>query len=61
MEEGRRNGELTDSMPVSDMVSYFSMCERALVTDWCMNNGSFSLAEFSRKVFPVMLEGLKKQ
>ena len=61
MEEGRNNGELTDRMTVSDMVRYFSMCERALVTEWCMNNGAFSLGEFSKQCFPVMMQGLKKQ
>ena len=61
MEEGRNNGELTDRMAVSDMVRYFSMCERALVTEWCMNNGAFSLGEFSKQCFPVMMQGLKKQ
>ena len=60
MEEGRNNGELTDRMAVSEMVRYFSMCERALVTEWCMNNGSFSLGEFSKQCFPVMMQGLKK-
>lgn len=60
MYEGQKNGELTDKMPVSDMVKYFSMCERALVTDWCMNNGRFSLGEYSREIFPVMMQGLKK-
>ena len=60
MEEGRNNGELTDRMAVSEMVRYFSMCERALVTEWCMNNGSFSLGEFSKQCFPIMMQGLKK-
>ena len=61
MDEGRKNGELIDTMSVSDMVRYFSMCERALVTEWCMNNGAFSLGEFSKQCFPVMMQGLKKQ
>lgn len=60
MEEGQKSGELTDSMPVSEMVRFFSMGERALVTEWCMNNGSFSLAEFSRDLFPTMMQGLLK-
>lgn len=61
MDEGRKNGELTDKMSVSDMVNYFSMGERSLVTEWCMNNGSFSLGEFSKKTFPVIMQGLKKE
>ena len=60
MDEGRRSGELNERMPVSEMVRFFSMQERALVTEWCMNNGSFSLGEYSRELFPVMLQGLKK-
>lgn len=60
MYEGQKNGELTDKMSVGEMVSFFSMGERALVTEWCMNNGSFSLGERSRDLFPVMMQGLKK-
>ena len=61
MEEGRQNGELTDKMPVSEMVSFFSMGERALVTEWCMQNGRFPFGEYSRKLFPLMMQGLKKE
>lgn len=60
MEQGQKSGELTDEMSVSEMVRYFSMGERALVTEWCMNNGSFSLGEFSRRIFPILMQGIKK-
>ena len=60
MEEGQKSGELTEEMSVSEMVRYFSMGERALVTEWCMNNGTFSLGEFSKRIFPKMMQGLKK-
>lgn len=59
MYEGQKSGELTDSMTVSEMVSFFSMGERALVTEWCMNNGRFAFGEYSRRMFPVMMQGLK--
>ena len=61
MEQGQKSGELTDEMSVGEMVRYFSMCERALVTEWCMNNGALSLGEFSKRCFPVMMQGLKKE
>lgn len=61
MYEGQKNGELTDEMTVSEMVSFFSMGERALVTEWCMQNGSFSFGEYSRKLFHIMMQGLKKR
>ena len=61
IEEGMKKGELTDELTVSEAVKYYSLEERALVTDWCMNNGSYHLGEYSRKMFPMMIMGLKKQ
>lgn len=60
MEEGRKSGELTDSMTIGEMVKFFSIGERALVTEWCMNNGSFDLGEYSKELFPIMMKGLNK-
>ncbi len=61
VEKGRTNGELTDKLSVSEIVKYFGMCERALVTDWCMNNGSYHLGEYSLQIFPLMIMGLKSE
>jgi len=60
MEKGRKTGEFTEDMSVSEMVKFFSMGERALITEWCMNNGGFDLGSYSRELFPVMMKGLKK-
>ena len=61
IEDGMKKGELTNELTVSEAVKYYSLEERALVTDWCMNNGSYHLGEYSRKMFPMMIMGLKKQ
>lgn len=61
MEEGKREGILTDELTVSELVKFYSLQERALVTDWCMNNGDYHLGEYSRKMFPMMISGIKKQ
>lgn len=61
VEEGRRRGELTDELSVSETVKYFGLEERALVTDWCMNNGNYHLGEYSRRMFPMMIEGIRKK
>lgn len=60
MEEGRREGVLTEELSVSEMIRYYSLAERALVTDWCMNNGEYHLGEYSKKIFPMLIKGLKK-
>lgn len=61
IEDGRKSGELTEELSVSETIKFYSLEERALVTDWCMNNGDYHLGEYSRKMFPMMIEGLKKQ
>ena len=60
IEEGRRKGELTEELSVSETVKFYSLEERALVTDWCMNNGNYHLCEYSKKMFPMMIAGLRK-
>ncbi len=60
VEEGRRKGELTEELSVSETVKFYALEERALVTDWCMNNGSYHLGEYSKKMFPMMIAGIRK-
>lgn len=60
IEQGRNSGELTDVLSVSEMVRYYGIAERALVTDWCMNNGNYHLGEYSVRMFPMMIKGMKK-
>ncbi len=39
----QKSGEISDEVPVNELVRYYSMCERALVSDWCLNKGAYSL------------------
>lgn len=61
MDEGKKNGELTDALSIPDLIKFYGLAERALVTDWCMNNGNYHLGEYSEKIFPLMIEGIRKQ
>ena len=61
MEEGKKEGILTDELTVSELIHFYSLQERALVTDWCMNNGNYHLGEYSRRMFPMMISGIRKQ
>ena len=55
VEEGQKLGQLRKDMPVSAITKYYSMCERALVSDWCMSKGAYSLGEYSRECMPKMM------
>ncbi|MCB6415611.1 TetR/AcrR family transcriptional regulator [Dorea acetigenes] len=59
VEEGQKRGQIRDDKPIGEIVKYYSMCERALISDWCMNKGSYSLAQYSRECMPIMLEYFK--
>ena len=59
VDEGQKRGQIRDDKPIGEIVKYYSMCERALISDWCMNKGSYSLAQYSRECMPIMLEYFK--
>lgn len=57
---GKQRGELSDEMTVNEAVKLYALCERALIYDWCICNGEYSLHEYSQRVLPMMLNKLKK-
>jgi len=59
VEEGQKRGQIRSDVSVSEMTKYYAMCERALVTDWCLNKGEYSLGEYSRECMPMMMEHFK--
>ena len=59
IEEGKREGSIREDRSTEGISRFYSMCERALVTDWCMNNGEYSLGDYSKEVFKCMIAELK--
>ncbi len=53
--EGQESGELTREMSASEMVKLYALCERALMYDWCLCAGSYSLKQYSLRSMPVFL------
>lgn len=53
--EGQAAGELTQSRSVNDMVKVYALCERALMYDWCICGGDYSLTEYAGRQLPVFL------
>lgn len=54
-EEGQKRGQIRSDFPVSEIIRYYAMCERALVSDWCLNKGAYSLSEYSKECMPIMM------
>lgn len=59
IQEGQRRGEISKELPVSDLVRYYALCERAILYEWCLRGGEMSLTEYAEKMFPLMLQGIR--
>ena len=57
--EGQKNGEITESMTASEIVKMYAMCERALIYDWCLCNGEYSLRSYAKKTMPTFLSAIR--
>lgn len=52
---GQDSGQLTTRSSVSEMVKLYALCERALLYDWCLCGGEYSLRQYSSRVMPGFL------
>ena len=59
VEEGQKKGEIRQDKSITEITKYYSLCERALISDWCLSRGDYSLGEYSREYMPVMMEYFK--
>ena len=57
--DGQKNGELTDKMTVNEIVKLYAMSERALIYDWCLSGGDYSLSSYAKTVMPTFLSGIR--
>lgn len=53
--EGVEAGELNPRLSVSEMVKLYAISERALMYDWCLCGGEYSLRQYSASVLPSFL------
>ena len=57
--EGQMRGQIRNDMSAIEITKYFTMCERALVSDCCLSRGGISLSEYSHKRMPAVLDTSK--
>ena len=57
--DGQEKGELTKDKSVNDIVRLYAMAERALLYDWCLCGGDYSLQDYAASVMPMFLDGLR--
>jgi AcrR family transcriptional regulator len=58
--EGQQRGEITTERTVSEIVRLYALTERALLYDWCLRGGDYSLSDYAARTLPLLLAGLAK-
>lgn len=58
---GQDKGEITKDMSVNDIVKYYAFCERAIIYDWCLCNGDYSLSDSANRLMPFFLKRIIKE
>lgn len=59
--EGQKKGELREDATVNEIVKAYALCERALIYDWCISNGDYSLSQYAKTMMPVFLGNFRKK
>ncbi|RHR25052.1 TetR/AcrR family transcriptional regulator [Clostridium sp. AF19-22AC] len=59
IEDGQKKGQIRQDKSISEITKYYSLCERALISDWCLSRGDYSLGEYSKAYMPIMMEHFK--
>lgn len=59
MQEGQQRHELREDVTVNELVRVYAMCERALIYDWCLSSGRYSLMQYSTTMMPMFFGGFR--
>ncbi|MCI8478640.1 MAG: TetR/AcrR family transcriptional regulator [Oscillospiraceae bacterium] len=54
---GQEAGTLSNRRSVNEMVKLYALCERALMYDWCLCGGEYSLRDYAAQLLPTFLSG----
>lgn len=57
--EGQKAGQLRMDRTVNDIVKAYALWERALLYDWCLCGGEYSLVAYTDSVTPMFLESYR--
>ena len=57
--EGQKTGQLRGDFTVNEIVKAYALWERALMYDWCLAGGEYSLVAYTDSVTPMFLESYR--
>ena len=59
VKRGQERGQLRADMTANEIVTAYAMFERALMYDWCLNNGAYTLSKNASVMLPLLLDGYR--
>ncbi len=59
--QGQERGELLREVTANEIVRAYALCERALIYDWCLSGGDYSLTQYAKAMMPMFLQGFRAQ
>ena len=59
--QGQERGQLRRDVTVNEMVRVYALCERALIYDWCLSSGDYSLLQYGRIMMPRFFRDFKAE
>lgn len=59
VQQGQTSGEIRDDMSAGEIVKLYAMSERALIYDWCLYNGEYSLSQNAKKLMPILISNIR--
>ena len=57
--DGQKAGQLRTDCTVNEVVKAYALWERALMYDWCLSGGEYSLVAYTDKMTPMFLESYR--
>ena len=57
--EGQKSGQLRTDRTANEILKAYALWERALMYDWCLSGGEYSLVSYSDTVTPMFLESYR--
>lgn len=59
VDEGQRRGQITRDLPAYEIARYYTMCERAIIYDYCISDANYDLGEFTARTIPMLLYSIR--
>ena len=59
--EGKDRGLFLDELTVTDITKAYAVYERAIMYDWCISSGNYSICQYSKTMLPLFLRGMLKK